>query len=236
MPTCGIAAINSADKSDTVAVQDRDIIVIRYADAPESFAALDQCADRDVHFPGIQLLHQVRGATGPYVQGNARRHIGDVAYQRRHDGARRVIVHGDGESARGARRVERLRLQCAAEREQRVAHRLRHLLGTRRGLHSLRRSDEQTVVQHLAKAGQRMARGGLAQSEASSGPRQASLPHEHVEQDQEIEIDLSPAGAGSIDACSVLRRAHRTVPRWNLGATRYKACRRRRFRHGSATR
>lgn len=64
--------------------------------------------------------------------------------------------------------------------------RVGHPLRPRGWHHAFRRAHKQFVVQHVAQARERVADGGLGQSQTLSGPRQVLLLHDRVEDNQEI--------------------------------------------------
>ena len=65
------------------------------------------------------------------------------------------------------------------------------LFGPRRRDHPFGTADKQLVLQHVAQPGQCVTHRRLAETKAFAGSRDATVLHDRVKRDQQIEIDRS---------------------------------------------
>jgi hypothetical protein len=122
---------------------------------------------------------------------NARRDHGHALEQRRHDEVLGVVAQADAEGVLRRRGIEPGLRERALQRRETLAQGLAHRLGPGGGHEAARRAHEQRVLEHVAQAGQRVARGRLAEAHPPRGARDGALVQQRLEHDGEVEVQLT---------------------------------------------
>ncbi len=157
----------------------------------EARLQVGQETDRQVHAPRFHLIAQRIGVVAHRTDRDAGRVPGQPAHQRRQEIDLADVRHRDREGARAGGGLEPGGgVERVVDRPERVGDRLGERLGKRRRDHPFRCADEQFIPQQLAQPVQRIADRRLRDAEGLGDGRNAPLPEQFVEDDQQVEVDV----------------------------------------------